>query len=248
MAKSRGHGPRGGGEHPSDRPRPDSAAADANQAAPPIATVRAIRLLVADDHPVVREGLRMLVARRAEDMVVVAEAETGPEAVSMVALHRPDIVLLDLFMPGLPGQEVLTAIRSLAPDVRVIVVTGFGGEEDVYQALRAGASGYLLKDASRDELLECIRRVHAGEAYISPVAAARLTGRLGGSDLTPRERDVLRLIVAGCSNKEISTRLKVAEGTVKAHVNRVLRKLDATSRTQAITEAMRRGLVHLQEP
>ena len=207
----------------------------------------AIRVLVADDHPGVREGLRALVSL-GTDLEVIGEASNGLEAVSKAVFHRPDVALIDLRMPGLHGHGVVSAIRSQAPDVRVVVVSSFSGEEDVYQALRAGANGYLLKDSSREELLECIRRVHAGAAYISPAAAKRLTARLGGSELTPREQDVLRLIVAGCTNKEIGTRLKVAEGTVKAHVNRILQKLDASSRTQAITEAVKRGLVRLYEP
>lgn len=204
----------------------------------------AIRVLIADDHPVVREGLRALIARR-PDMRVVAEAATGRETIELFARHQPDVTLLDLRLPDMDGLEALGGIRRQAKGARVIVVTSFGGEEDVYRALRAGASAYLLKDAPREELVSCVRTVHAGGSWISPAAAARLTARLTAPDLTPREQDVLRLVVAGKSNKEISGTLHIALGTVKAHVNRILAKLSVGSRAEAVTTALRRGIVPL---
>lgn len=205
-----------------------------------------IRVLIADDHPVVREGLAALVSRR-PDMRVVAEAATGRESVEAFLRHLPDVALVDLRMPDLDGVEAIVAIRQRVPGARVVVLTSFGGDEDVYRALRAGARGYLMKDAPRDDLIACIRAVHAGESWLSPATAAKLTARLGAPELTPRERDVLRLVVAGKGNKEISASLRIAEGTVKAHLNRILRKLQVSTRAQAVTAALRRGIVRLDE-
>jgi DNA-binding NarL/FixJ family response regulator len=205
-----------------------------------------IRLLIADDHPIVREGLRTLVARE-PDIVVVAEAATGREAVSLSVRHRPDIALVDLRMPEMDGEAVIRALAARSPETRVIVVTSFGGDEDIYQALRAGAKAYLLKDAPREDLLGCIRAVREGRSWLSERAAATLTDRLRSPqrELTPRERDVLALVVAGKGNKEVSTALHMAEGTVKAHLNRIFRKLAVQSRAEAVKVALQRGLVHL---
>ena len=211
-----------------------------------MASTKPIRVLIADDHPVVREGLRALVARR-PDMDVVAEAATGREAVDGFFRHRPDVALIDLRMPDLDGVDALAAIRQREPSARVVVLTSFGGDEDVYRALRAGAKAYLMKYAPREDLIACIRAVHAGESWISPSVAAKLTARLGARELTPREREVLHLIVAGRSNKEISSALRLAEGTVKAHVNRILSKLEVSSRAAAITVALRRGIAKLDD-
>lgn len=211
-----------------------------------MASTKPIRVLIADDHPVVREGLRALVARR-PDMDVVAEAATGREAVDGFFRYRPDVALIDLRMPDLDGVDALAAIRQREPSARVVVLTSFGGDEDVYRALRAGAKAYLMKYAPREDLIACIRAVHAGESWISPSVAAKLTARLGARELTPREREVLHLIVAGRSNKEISSALRLAEGTVKAHVNRILSKLEVSSRAAAITVALRRGIAKLDD-
>ena len=203
-----------------------------------------IRVLIADDHPVVREGLRILISRR-EDMEVVAEATNGRETLSEAVRHKPDVALLDLRMPELDGADLITALTTRLPETKVIILSTFAGDEDIYSALRAGARAYLLKDSSREDMLTCIRTVHAGEAWISPGAAARLATRLGAPELTPREKDVLRLLVGGKSNKEIGNVLRVAEGTVKAHVSRIFGKLAVTARTEAVAEAVRRGLVRL---
>ena len=205
----------------------------------------AIRILIADDHPVVREGVAAMIERR-PDMTVVAEAATGREAVAAYRAAQPDVVLMDLRMPEMTGVEAIGAIRGEFPGARIIVLTTYDGDEDIYRGLQAGARAYLLKDAPRDELLDAIRAVHAGQSRIPPAVAARLAERvLAGPQLTPRELEVLRGIVAGRSNKEIGAALSIGEGTVKAHVNNILGKLGVNDRTQAVTTALQRGIVHL---
>lgn len=206
---------------------------------------RAIRILIADDHPVVREGLAALLNRRA-DMTVVAQAQNGQEAVDLAQRRQPDVVLMDLRMPQMGGVEAIQAIRAQQPDVRLIVLTTFDGDEDIYRALEAGAHGYLLKDTPREELIAAVRAVHSGHKHTSPEAAAKLAERLFRPQLTARELEVLQQMAAGKSNREIGLALHIAEGTVKAHVNSLLGKLDAADRTQAVTIALRRGLVHLE--
>jgi two-component system NarL family response regulator len=201
-------------------------------------------VLIADDHPIVREGLRAVIDDQPR-MRVVAEASTGAEAVELAAKHRPDVLLLDLRMPELGGVEAIQAIRAEWPEARILVLTTYDGDEDIYRALQAGALAYLLKGTSRVELLEAIRAVGRGQRLVPPTVAAKLAERVAGQELTARELDVLRLIVAGRSNKEIGEDLALAEGTVKFHVNNLLGKLGVADRTQAATEALRRGLVHL---
>jgi len=205
---------------------------------------RAIRVLIADDHPIVREGLRTLISRQA-DMKVVAEAASGREAVDQSLRCKPDVALIDLRMPEMSGVETISAIRKRVPGVRPIVLTTYDGNEDIYRSLRAGAKAYLLKDTPRDELLGCIRTVREGKTWISPLAAASLAARLSDEALTPREIEVLRLIATGKSNKEIAASLFVTEGTIKLHVNHILRKLKVSGRTEAISQAVQRGIVHL---
>jgi len=205
----------------------------------------ALRVLVADDHPVVREGLAALINRR-PDMAVVAEASTGQEAVEQFLLHRPDVALLDLRMPEMDGVEVIAAIREQVPTARLVVLTTYADEEDIHRSLRAGARGYLLKDAPRDELLDCVRAVHDGQTVIPPAIAVKLASRLRATELTPRELDVLRLLATGQSNKQIAAALFIAEGTVKTHVNALLRKLEAADRTGVVTLALKRGLLRLE--
>lgn len=205
-----------------------------------------IRILIADDHSVVREGLAAMIARRA-DMQVVAEAGDGQQAVELARRHRPDVILLDLRMPELGGVAAIHQIMADVPTARVIVLTTFDGDEDIYRALQAGARAYLLKDTPREALLEAIRAVHAGQKRIPPEVAAKLADRLLAPELSARELDVLRQIVAGRSNKEAGAALGISEGTVKVHVNSLLGKLGVADRTQAVTEALRRGLVRLDE-
>jgi DNA-binding NarL/FixJ family response regulator len=203
-----------------------------------------IRILIADDHTVVREGLVSLVKRK-PDMVVVAEATNGREAVDLWKQHQPDIALLDLRMPELDGVGVIKEIRELNPNAHIVVLTTFDGDEDIYRAIKAGAKGYLLKDTAREALMECIRRVHGGETCIPPTLAAKLADRVSGEALSSREIEVLQRMAAGKSNKEIGAELFISEGTVKTHVKSIFSKLDVVSRTEAVATATRRGLIQL---
>ena len=203
-----------------------------------------IRILVVDDHHVVRQGLVSLI-NSVEDMDVVGEAADGRKGVELHRLHSPDVTIMDLRLPVLSGVEAIQEIRRHTPQARVIVLTTFDGDENIYRALQAGARGYLLKDMFGDELMDAIRAVHAGKTRIPPAVAQRLAERIGGQDLTSRELDVLRLIVAGMSNKEIGNQLHISEATVKTHINNLLGKLGVSDRTQAATTAIQRGLVEL---
>lgn len=203
-----------------------------------------IRILVADDHHIVRQGLIALL-KTVPDFEVVAEASEGNEAVALFQQHLPDVTLMDLRMPNLDGVGAVTAIRKTSPGARVIVLTTFDGDEDIYRALQAGAKGYLLKGMFGEELIEAIRAVNAGKSRIPSVVAERLADRMGGPGLTNRELDVLKLIVAGRSNKQIGSDLDISEATVKTHINSILSKLGVSDRTQAATHALQRGIVHL---
>jgi DNA-binding NarL/FixJ family response regulator len=203
-----------------------------------------IRILIADDHTLMREGLCALLERQA-DFQVVALVEDGPNAIAQFRVHQPDVMLLDLKTPTLGGAKVISAIRTEFAEARIIILTNYDGEEDIYRALRAGARGYLLKDISCHDLFDAIRKVGAGQKYIMPYVAQKLTERLARSELTQREVEVLMLMVQGMSNREISELLCVVEGTVKFHVRNILDKLKATDRTQAVTIALKRGLVRL---
>ena len=204
-----------------------------------------IRVLLADDHPVVREGLAAIIDRQ-PGMCVAAQAADGEQARALFRRHRPDVVLMDLRMPVLGGLRATQALCREFPGTRILVLTTYDGDEEIYQALRAGASGYLLKDVPEAELAAAIRAVHLGRRVIPSEIALRLADRLPGSELTDRELEVLGLIVGGRSNKEIGGVLGIAEGTVKSHVNRLLEKLGAEDRTQAATTAIRRGFIHLE--
>jgi two-component system, NarL family, response regulator len=201
-----------------------------------------IRVLIVDDHPIVREGLAALV-ERGGDMRVIAEAANGAEGVAAVLRDAPDVILMDLNMPVLGGVDAIIEIRAKLPAARVIVLTTFDGEEDIYRALSAGAKGYVLKDAPRAALLDAIRVVHGGGACIPPAVAERLLARSEADVLSSRENDVLRALADGLSNKEIATRLGIGDGTVKTHLKAVFDKLGAHDRTQAVLIATRRGLM-----
>lgn len=203
-----------------------------------------IRVLIADDHAVVRDGLVAMIGKWT-DMTVVAEAEDGQEAVEQWRRHRPDVALLDLRMPRLDGVGAIEQIRASDPDARLIVLTTFDSDEDIYRGIRAGAKAYLLKDAPRDEILDCVRRVYRGETIVPPSIAAKLAERVGGPELTARETEVLQALATGESNKEIGRRLFITEATVKAHVKSIFTKLNVLSRTEAVAAAARRGLVQL---
>jgi DNA-binding NarL/FixJ family response regulator len=204
-----------------------------------------IRIMVIDDQAVVRQGFVALINTVA-DMSVIAEGTNGQQAIELYRLHRPDITLMDLRMPQLGGVEAIVAIRKEFPDARLIVLTTFDGDEDIYRSLQAGAQGYLLKDMFFEELEEAIRKVHGGSRRIPTQVAERLAERMGSSDLTGREIEVLEHIVGGNSNKAIASRLNISEATVKSHINNILSKLGVSDRTQAATTALQRGLVHLR--
>jgi DNA-binding NarL/FixJ family response regulator len=200
--------------------------------------------MVVDDQAVVRQGFVVLV-NLVSDMKVIAEAANGKQALEQFRQHRPDVTLMDLRMPVMSGVEAIVAIRKEFPQARIIVLTTFDGDEDIYRSLQAGAHGYLLKDMFFNELEDAIRTVHAGLRRIPNVVADRLAERMTSSDLTSRELEVLEQIVKGKSNKEIGTALRISEATVKSHINNLLAKLGVTDRTQAATTAIHRGLVHL---
>jgi DNA-binding NarL/FixJ family response regulator len=203
-----------------------------------------IEIMVVDDHHVVRQGLVALLST-VPGFKVVAEASDGKQATELYRKHMPDITLMDLRLPNMNGVEAITHIRREHAAARIIVLTTFDGDEDIYRALQAGAKGYLLKGMNADELTEAIRSVNAGKSRIPAVVAERLAERMGGPALTARELDVLRLIVAGRSNKEIASDLHISEATVKTHINSLLSKLGVSDRTQAATTALQRGIVHL---
>jgi DNA-binding NarL/FixJ family response regulator len=207
------------------------------------ASAKPVRLLVVDDHHIVRQGLVALLATVPE-MQVVAEASDGAEAVALYRQHQPDVTLMDLRMTAMNGVEATRAIRAEFPNARIIVLTTFDGDEDIYRALQAGARGYLLKGMDTEELLGAIRTVHSGKSRIPGPVAERLAERMNAPALTERETEVLRLIVGGNSNKEIASALFISEATVKTHINSLLSKLGVSDRTQAATTALQRGIVH----
>jgi two-component system NarL family response regulator len=176
-------------------------------------------------------------------MTVVCEAATGQEALDLFSRHVPDVALVDLRMPEMDGVEAIEAICERFGNARIIILTTFEGDEDIYRALRAGARAYLLKDTRLEDLIHCIRIVHDGKNYIPPMIGAKLAERMKGPELSTRELEVLRLMAVGKSNKEIASALFVSEGTVKGHVNHILAKLGANGRTEAARIALKRGLV-----
>jgi len=203
-----------------------------------------IRVLVADDHPVVRQGVIANVKPQ-RDMTVVAEAGDGVEALALIKEHSPDVVMLDLRMPGMDGLDVIAEVNNAKLESKVIIMTTFESEEDVHRAMKAGARGYLLKDSSQEEILDAIRRVSLGETYLPARIVQKVAESMRKPELSPREIEVLQCVAAGKSNKEIGVQLFIAEGTVKTHVKNLLEKLSVVGRTGAIREAVRRGLVRL---
>jgi len=204
-----------------------------------------IRLLVVDDHQAFRMGLVAMVGG-SPDMEVVAAAGTGALAIELCRTCHPDVVLMDLQLRGLSGVETLIAIRKEFPQCRVIVITTYDGDEDIYRALQSGAQAYLLKDISQEELVKVIRTVHAGGCCIPPNVATRLAARISRPEMTPREIEVLRLIVKGKSNKEIGGELFITEETVKGHLKSIYTKLGVNDRTQAAIGALQHGIMHLE--
>lgn len=203
-----------------------------------------IRMLVVDDHPVVRDGLRLMLETQ-HDMRVVAEAASGEAALCAYAEHKPDVVVMDLRLPGMSGAEATAALRRDHPSARVIILTSFGQDADIQAALRAGVRAYLRKDADRSELLNAIRTVHDGGRYLPADIRERLADLPPLSDLTRRESDVLERIAAGMTNKQIGAALSISEDTVKLHVKNLFGKLGVTDRTEAVAVAARRGILRL---
>ena len=195
-----------------------------------------IRILIVDDHPLVREGICSLVEKQ-EDMLIVAEASNGKEALQTFQQHLPNITLIDLRLPGMDEIDVMTAILAEAPDAKVIVLTTFSGDAQILRALKAGARAYLLKDLLRKELLEAIRTVQAGRKRIPPEIAAQIAEHASDTTLTAREIEVLQLIATGNPNKLVADKLSVTEDTIKMHVKSILSKLGANDRTHAVTSS-----------
>jgi DNA-binding NarL/FixJ family response regulator len=209
-----------------------------------VATSTKIRIMLVEDHHIVRQGLAALL-NTIPDMEVIAQASDGKEGVELFRKHQPDVTLMDLRLPTMGGAEAVATIRKDFPAARIIVLTTFDGDEDIYRAIQAGARGYLLKGMFGDELLDAIRSVHAGKSRIPALVAERLAERMGAPELTARELEVLKLIVTGKSNKEIGGVLSITEATVKTHINSILSKMGVADRTQAATTAIQRGIVHL---
>jgi two-component system NarL family response regulator len=203
------------------------------------------RVLIADDHPIVRMGLAGMVAAQ-PNLSLVGQADSGEAAVVQYRQLRPDVVLMDLRMPGLDGVAAIEAIRENDPAARIIILTTFDGEEDIYRGLRAGAKAYLLKDSPYEQIIDCIDAVRRGRRYLPPSVAVKLADRLEGDALSRRELEVLRQMATGMSNKEIARVTSITEGTVKFHVTAIMAKLATKSRTEAVAVAIRRGLISVR--
>jgi DNA-binding NarL/FixJ family response regulator len=204
-----------------------------------------IRIMTVDDHPLLREGIAA-VLQDEPDMVLVAEATNGDDAISSFRQHRPDVTLMDIQMPGMSGIDAMTAIRAEFPNARFIVLTTYQGDVQALRALKAGASGYLLKSMLRKELLETIRIVDSGKRRIPPEVAAELADHLADDALSEREMEILRQVASGNSNKLIASQLRISEATVKGHMKNILSKLGANDRTHAVTIAIKRGFIDNQ--
>jgi two-component system, NarL family, response regulator len=224
--------------------RSDIDLAEGGSSLPQLGRARSLKVLVADNHPVVREGLVSLIHRQT-DMRVVADASNGREAVDKFLAHSPDVALIDLRMPVMDGIDTVISICEKQPGARIVIVTSYQNEEDIYRALRAGAQGYLLKDATVEEFVDCIHGVSGGETWIPRQVGAKLARRMSDQQLTRREMDVLKAVTTGKSNKEVGVVFDISEATVKVHMTHILGKLKVTGRTEAINVAVKRGLVHM---
>ncbi len=201
-------------------------------------------VLIVEDHPIMRVGIAAIL-QGSIDMVVVAQAGSGEEAVTLFNTHLPDITLMDLRLPGMSGVEAIRTIRATHPSARFVVLTTYEGDEDIHQALTAGASGYVVKGMPHDVLLNAVRKVCAGASYLPSAVSRTLSERTPSSNLSAREREVLSLLARGNSNRDIGTALGITEATVKCHVSVILTRLNAADRTQAVVVALQRGLLHI---
>ena len=214
--------------------------------------MEAIKILIADDHPVVREGLISMLSRE-DDFKVVGEAKDGAEALNRAKELSPDVVLMDLRMPEMDGVEAMRQIRSAMPDIKFIILTTYSDDDYIFSGIEAGARAYLLKDAPREDLFKAIRSVYRGESLIQPVVASRLLDRFSqlsrrtpaGEELSGRELEVLCLMAKGAANKEISAELNIAQSTVKTHITNIFQKLGVNDRTEAVTQALKKGIIRL---
>lgn len=204
----------------------------------------AIRVLSVDDHPLLRDGIAMLIDHE-PDMTMVAQASSGREAIEQYRRHRPDVTLMDVRLPDMSGIDAMIAIRAEFPEARVVMLTTFEGDAEIERALAAGARGYLLKTMPPDELAETVRQVHAGRKRIPSQVAAHLAEHMGEERLTAREIDVLVQVASGGRNREIGETLGISEETVKVHVKHIMEKLGASDRTEAVTIALKRGIIQL---
>ncbi|HSU67236.1 MAG TPA: response regulator transcription factor [Tepidisphaeraceae bacterium] len=203
-----------------------------------------IRVICVDDHPLVRKGIASIICNE-PDMKLVGEAGTGQDALALFRTHQPDVTLMDLRMPNVDGIEATKQIRAEFPEAKIIALTSFDGDQEIYRALEAGVRGYLLKEMVHSEVVRAIRLVHSGKRLMPAEVAERLTEYFPKAALTPREVEVLTLVAQGLANKEIAARLGTADGTVKIHVQNILSKLNASDRTHAVTIGVQRGIIHL---
>ena len=204
-----------------------------------------IRILIVDDHPVVRAGLASMLGTQAE-LDLIGSAHSGEDALRLTEERDPDVILLDLRMPGMSGVETLQALKATGRAARVIILTNYETDEEIYRAVQAGAQGYLLKDTSLREMLDAIRTVHAGKRYIPRHIASRLAERMVRSDLTARELEILKLLSRGPTNKQIGHTLGISDNTVRNHVLKIMEKLEVSDRTEAATTAIQRGLISIE--